>query len=607
MQTHVRGERKMTYSMKIGFAMLTVALAAAAAPAAGVAPRFRWQARLTDTAGVPLAPAPRVLTFGLYRGGSPDAAGSGALVYRETAAVDVAAGGIASHSVGTGVPDSGQPAFGAATLRAAAGSGDTAIDVHLQVAVDTPANVILPRTRLDSVPFALASADGDARTPLSAAATTTTITVPGSYYLTANIAATTAPGADGIVIAAPDVTLDLNGFALRGAPGSGAGVRALPGADRCQVRGGSVSGWGATGVDLSAAVSAAVRGVRAGDNAGAGIHGGSGCVVENCSAEGNGARGSCAGIVVGDAGVVRGCSSTGNFSAAAGVGAMRGIQGGQGATITGCSANGNKASGTGLGAGIQVGNNSTVTDCAATANTGGNTGNGAPGYGILAAAGCVISRNSCCDNKGPVNSAGTGISAGDDNVIENNTCRGNQGGFLANGYGVFAGSRNVIRGNTCAFNRSGTSSGSGYGVAAVNGNLVERNSVSGNSTIVTAGNGFGISLASDNSVVGNLCQANNGSGAGGSFGVSVQSRNRVDGNHCASHALAEAGGFGIRTVTGNAGGNTFVRNTTTGNATGSLLFQNNAGVNISRENIWDEGPPTENFPGINVLGPDTIF
>ena len=48
------------------------------------------------------------------------------------------------------------------------------------------------------------------------------ITEPGSYYLTANVVGVV--GKDGIVIQVSDVTLDLNGFALIGVPGSRRGI-----------------------------------------------------------------------------------------------------------------------------------------------------------------------------------------------------------------------------------------------------------------------------------------------------------------------------------------------------------------------------------------------
>jgi len=63
---------------------------------------------------------------------------------------------------------------------------------------------IEPRTPISSVPF--------------------TISAPGSYYVTTNL----TPGADqnGIVVAADNVTIDLNGFTLFG--GGGSSGKAFP-------------------------------------------------------------------------------------------------------------------------------------------------------------------------------------------------------------------------------------------------------------------------------------------------------------------------------------------------------------------------------------------
>src|SRR6267378_5566906 len=58
------------------------------------------------------------------------------------------------------------------------------------------------------------------RTPISSLPYT--ITNAGSYYLTTNL--TGASGSNGVTIASGNVTLDLNGFALLGVPGTQDGV-----------------------------------------------------------------------------------------------------------------------------------------------------------------------------------------------------------------------------------------------------------------------------------------------------------------------------------------------------------------------------------------------
>src|SRR3954462_10858921 len=64
---------------------------------------------------------------------------------------------------------------------------------------------------------------------------------PGSYYLTGNFDVTNGAG---ILVTAPDVTLDLNGYEIRPASGntSAIGVKIVVGGNRCTVKNGSVSG-----------------------------------------------------------------------------------------------------------------------------------------------------------------------------------------------------------------------------------------------------------------------------------------------------------------------------------------------------------------------------
>src|SRR3954470_1382728 len=73
------------------------------------------------------------------------------------------------------------------------------------------------------------------------------ITAPGSYYLTGNI--TGAAGKHGIGIAASDVTLDLNGFALiSGGGGNRRGINVPAAQTNFSVRNGTVRGWTDGGV-----------------------------------------------------------------------------------------------------------------------------------------------------------------------------------------------------------------------------------------------------------------------------------------------------------------------------------------------------------------------
>jgi parallel beta-helix repeat protein len=138
-------------------------------------------------------------------------------------------------------------------------------------------------------------------------------------------------GTNGITIAANDVTIDLQGHTLAGAPGSLSGIYARD-VRNTTVRNGNVVNWGSAGVALvlnsfngvvdsitvrsngSTGIilssQSIARNCEASDNGGRGISSGSGvdCRIESCSAYRNGDSG----IYVEGQGVVVDCFSKGN-------------------------------------------------------------------------------------------------------------------------------------------------------------------------------------------------------------------------------------------------------------------------------------------------------
>jgi len=171
------------------------------------------------------------------------------------------------------------------------------------------------------------------------AATTFPITISqsGSYILTSNL--TVATDVDCIVIAADNVTLDLNGFALVG-PGSGTGtgygIRALD-RNNITVQNGTVRDFGGLGISIDTTLHGGVKNNRLNDlkafsNGYAGIQG-DGATITNCSASMN----------------------------------STGISGSQG-TIINCTANYNSS----YGFNIYY---STLTNCTAIGNSDGMSGN----------------------------------------------------------------------------------------------------------------------------------------------------------------------------------------------------------------------------------------
>src|SRR5215472_1239642 len=75
------------------------------------------------------------------------------------------------------------------------------------------------------------------------------ITNPGSYYLTTNILGVT--NQYGIEILANNVTLDLNGFSLLGAPGGTYYGITTGTVTNLTIRNGTVSGWGGAGINVA--------------------------------------------------------------------------------------------------------------------------------------------------------------------------------------------------------------------------------------------------------------------------------------------------------------------------------------------------------------------
>lgn len=108
------------------------------------------------------------------------------------------------------------------------------------------------------------------------------ITIPGSYRLTSNLMA--PPGSSAIIVVAPEVEIDLNGFAIMGAGGAGTpGI--VGGPPGLTVRDGSISSFGGPGVVLGPESKALHLRVFA--NGGGGIAGGAICLIEDNRIVGN--------------------------------------------------------------------------------------------------------------------------------------------------------------------------------------------------------------------------------------------------------------------------------------------------------------------------------
>lgn len=275
------------------------------------------------------------------------------------------------------------------------------------------------------------------------------ITQPGSYYLGADLVV--PAGFSGIGINASEVTIDLNGFAIRGQPGSLDGIRTAGTTRRnLAVINGSITSMGDDGIDLAQSGSSAnsrVEGVHASQCGAVGVRLWESAIVRGCTLVENGSFGVSIGSGSIESTVVRANGDTGIYASS-------------NAVVRACTVLNN------TGTGIRVGNRSVVTDSTAAFNAGG---------GILVVESCVVER---CSVSGSTNSFGISVT-GAGCLIRNNNCDAN-----GNSPGIrISNADNRIEGNNMTFN--------GIGLQATGpGSIIIRNTASGNATnwSIAAGN-----------------------------------------------------------------------------------------------------------------------
>ncbi len=312
------------------------------------------------------------------------------------------------------------------------------------------------------------------------------ITLPGSYYLTESVGGVS--GRHGIEIAASDVTIDLMGYAVRGAAGSLTGIRSDGERDRIVIRNGAVHGWGGAGVDLLAGgtgYQSRFEHVVAANNVGLGLRGNVSCVFFACLARNNGTDG----LVSQAEGQFSHCLARENGRD----GFVTGTSGGQ---VSNCMARQNGRHGFNLGLASQVSHStaqfntgdgfmvfgaSVLTACTARSNS----TSGIRTTQTCVVVDCVASQNG---EHGITVGEGSsvracvawqntadGIRLSDDCSATQNTCDGNGVG-TGSGAGIVAtGIDNVIRLNNCTDNDRGIE-------CLTFGNLIVQNFCSGNAS-----------------------------------------------------------------------------------------------------------------------------
>ncbi|MDE3067976.1 MAG: right-handed parallel beta-helix repeat-containing protein [Verrucomicrobiota bacterium] len=378
---------------------------------------------------------------------------------------------------------------------------------------------IEPRTAISSVPF--------------------TITQPGSYYLTTNL--TGVGGASGITIASGGVTLDLNGFALIGVPGSVNGVYVATNQyyTNLAVLNGTVRGWGGSGVEAYNGEGEVLERLTVSDAGGDyGIHA-YGAVVRDCTVDTCGTNDSIRVVE----GVLSDCTI--NNSLAESISAYR-------SQVGSCMVNDSG------GVGIYAENGSTVFDCVVN----NSYSDGIELYDSQAHD-CVVEHNSTGIYvlKGSV--SGCHVENNDADGVDAYDSKVSDCALVANGYG--------------------SSYGGGIYVApgTVSGCHVEDNAYSG----IYAD-------ASGCQIAGNTCLGNNSTNSTADAGIYLNSsNNRVEANH-----VMGSGNAGIEVGSGSDTGNIIIKNTVTGDGSNDFVLP---GAQIFGPLITATGAITSSNPWAN--------
>lgn len=275
----------------------------------------------------------------------------------------------------------------------------------------------------------------------------------GSYYLSGNLAVTKA---NGILISAPNVTLDLNGFTVSRSSGTGGyGIYVSDAGDQATVRNGFISEF-AYGVYSLSQGGVYLHQLTVSQCSWYGICVmGAGARIVDCMATANANTG----IVTGDKSILSGCVALSNLSGA-------GISTGAGASLSGCVASNNRGI-----HGISAGAGSTLSGCSAISNEGVDSFS----CGIYAQSGsvigCTADRNSNT-NSPCTSSQGVGIYAGY-GLVKDCKAIGNQGDGIRVYY------QSLVTGNVCLSN--GKDDGDGAGIYVIGSdNRIENNNVTGN-------------------------------------------------------------------------------------------------------------------------------
>lgn len=397
------------------------------------------------------------------------------------------------------------------------------------------------------------------RVEISQADVPYTITRPGAYLVTEDLYISSGHG---ITVATNDATIDLNGYSIRGALGTGSGIYQGFGLKNLTVRNGGVSGFvtsGNYGIQANGSHNR-IEGIRARGNSsgimagsqsevvrctawsntesstqGFGIRTGTGSRIVDCVAIANTAQGLCFGIYGDDGSTISGCVSFENRSVTANA---YGLYGGEGSTIEDCASAGNQTAASGV-YGIYALGGAVVQNSAAYNNSFGGSGT-QTGVAIRVGSASVLLQCAAVKNG---NGTQYGIQSATDCRVKRVTSFEQSGNFSA---GILLDRRSSIEASVAVENDTGLKA-DGSQITA---------------SIAAQNNRHGFDLYADNRVVFNLADNNNRLGSTfNGFNV-TGSGNRIDNN------LSADAYFGYNTVGYES---LMARNAASGNTTNYVL------------------------------------
>lgn len=281
-----------------------------------------------------------------------------------------------------------------------------------------------------------------------------TISVSGSYYVTSDLS-----GPAGINISVSNVTLDLNGYAVRGTGGNTSeGIEVTGAFTNVVIRNGSVTSWGKEGIKATSTTGSSFTDLQILNNALDGIAAGNNNIASYVVAGNNGFDG----IDFGESAAIYHCTAANNLN--------DGIEADAGSSLLHCTARDNSQHG------FRTTGPTTISLCNATENN---------NHGFSCGAGSTVSQNAASNNtldgfylfSATMASCNVAKSNGNHGFEWLNDCVLQSNASSLNGYSGFS---TTYAGGKVDDNTSSANAHHGFNIQVAGGCQITRNTTSGN-------------------------------------------------------------------------------------------------------------------------------